>query len=209
MTQERYVLTPRKGYDLLRFGMSIENIRPLIADYGGVLSERSLYSGEEAFNWVMENFGTTEAARKSIIAGHEAAKKNKDLYRIRFNNGIDVLLDKNKLIEIAVDKYLVIDNSYKRGGLEVFFSGQNLFDMDGESLVKFVAQDFQENPYVDGEDIYFRENSMMVFGYCSGIKDSEIVWMAEEEQQHSSIVMYDGPRREDENFADRFIYKVI
>jgi len=81
--------------------------------------------------------------------------------------------------------------------------------MDGESLIKFVAKEFQENPHVDGEDIYFRENSMMVFGYCCGIKDNEIVWMAEEEQKHSSIVIYDGPRREDENFSDRLIYKVI
>jgi len=209
MELERYILTPGRGYDLLQFGMSIEDIRSFTDNYDDILSERSLYSGEEAFNWTMKNFGTTEAARKNIIAAHEAAKKDKDLYKMRFNNGIDVLFDKDRLIEIALDKYLVVDNSYQRGKLEVFFKGENLFAMEAENLVKFVAGKLQENPYIDGEDIYFRENFMMIFGYCDGVQDGRISWIKEEKQIHSSIVIYDGPRRKGEDFTRRFIYKVI
>lgn len=145
---------------------------------------------------------TDEKSKQDILAAREYSLPKKELHQMNFGNYINLLFKRDKLIEISIN----------RGELSVFLDGHDLFAMEGKEMTHYVAHLLKENPYIDDDDIYFRDHYMMIFGYTAGVENGNVNWLPynlKDPNEMRSIVIYDGPRRENEDFTNRFIYKVI
>jgi len=205
-----YDLHPGLGYGPFKFGSSIEDCRPYTEIYGE-RRERSMYPSEEALQFLartMEMAGQPPGEiDKSVARVRENSLPQKEFYQVTFfgKGRVDLRFKRDKLITVTIDK----------GDISVFLGGQDLFVLDGFAIVEYVARQLNENPYVDvnDDDIYFRENSIALFGYSAGVENGSVRWSRPYDPKNPrpqrAIAIYDGPRRNNENFTDRFIYRII
>jgi len=200
-----YDLHPGLGYGPFKFGSSIEDCRPYTEIYGE-RRERSMYPDESIWQRALDR-ASSEESRQSILRIREASQSQKEFYQVTFfgKGRVDLRFKRDKLITVTIDK----------GDISVFLGGQDLFVLDGFAIVEYVARQLNENPYVDvnDDDIYFRENSIALFGYSAGVENGSVRWSRPYDPKNPrpqrAIAIYDGPRRNNENFTDRFIYRII
>jgi|GEM_PF-6458348 hypothetical protein len=200
MTESNFNLHPKEGYGVFKFGTSIAENRKYSSIYGE-MRECSLYPDESIWQSMLDS-EQSEEFKKIILEAREDSLSNKELQQMNFGKYVTLLFKRDKLIEISID----------RGGISVFLHGRDLFSMDGKDMTHYAARILNENPYIDEDDIYFRSHYMMIFGYTDGVENGNVNWRPytpKNPHEMRSIVIYDGPRRESEDFTNRFIYKVI
>lgn len=200
MAKNDFTIIPHKGLGKLVFGDTDDIIFSLEPIYGKIINiDRT---GDPSY-WeekIQEEKNIEEKERYINIL--KAMRKfDYVLITYYYGNKIFACYKNNKLVEIGAN-----DQS-----IDLYFDDINIFKDDPKEVITKIAKKLNECPYIDGQQIYFRNAAITFSCFIEGVEDGKVLWgeNGSEFTEEKSMAFSTGIDISDNEYKTFFQYNVF
>jgi len=200
MDKEHYTIHPLEGFGLLRFGQSVAEAKTFANIYGQIEAE-TLPMTEEYLRDRDEYFRELGFPEDEIAQSREIyIKSRKDMYTFTFKRNVILFFNKDRLYDIRLS----------RADFPAYLGDEDLFSLYGRSLVHYVAQYFNENPYLWEKAVFFLKPCLSFDNCFDRIENGQVVWRGSSLHKGDRGIFL-GPESAEPHFdyTDTVLYKAL
>ncbi|WP_182418109.1 hypothetical protein [Bartonella sp. HY038] len=198
MSKHDYTIQPLIGLGSLRFNSASEDNFALQEVYG---SFRSIDRTGDRSYWEEQIKKAKDLDQRKRYESILVAMKNFDytLITYYYGNCIFACYKDNKLVEIGAN-----DKS-----IDIYYKDINIFKDDPKNVVDRLIKELGEFPYIDDQQIYFKNAAITLSCFIEGVVEGEVLWAEEysDAAEEKSMAFNMHIDISDEEFATYYRYK--